>query len=160
MSLNEVLLAKLANWKPAASRTSLTVADEATGWSATATVDESNTLSCLLWDLHVRRAADEQKPSSDELKAWTERIAQDATGLLENLRVVEIDLPRGQAQLRSEQPAQRGDEVFYYEVLLSGARDAHLRRFRASQSHGRREQVVFPVTNEALAKIVSVITAN
>ena len=55
---------------------------------------------------------------------------------------------------------QRGDEVFYYEVLLTGTREGLLRRYRAWQNNGRREQVAFAVTNDALAKLVSDLIAN
>jgi hypothetical protein len=160
MNLNEALLEKLAKWKPASGRANLSATDEASGWTVTVTADEANTLSCLLWEVNLRRRASEKESADNELKTWAERLAERATGLLENLRVVEIDVSRRQALLRSEQPAQRGDEVFYYEVLLTGAEEALLRRYRAWQNSGRREQVAFPVTNEALAKLVSDLIAN
>jgi hypothetical protein len=160
MNLNEALLERLANWKPGSGRSSLTAIDETSGWSATATADEANALSCLLWELSLRRGPVATEPPGDALKIRAENIAGRATGLLENLRVVEIDAPRGQALLRSQQPAQRGDEVFYYEVLLTGTREGLLRRYRAWQNNGRREQVAFAVTNDALAKLVSDLIAN
>jgi hypothetical protein len=160
MNLSEALLERLGNRKPASGRASLSAIDEASGWSATATADEANALSCLLWELSLRRGSSATEAPGDDLRIWAERIAGRATGLLENLRVVEVDASRGQALLRSQQPAQRGDEVFYYEVLLTGTREVLLRRYRAWQNNGRREQVAFAVTNEALAKLVSVLIAN
>jgi hypothetical protein len=160
MNLSEALLERLGNRKPASGRTSVSAIDEASGWSATAAVDEANSLSCLLWELRLRRGPSTAEGSSDELRIWAEQIANRATGLLENLRVMEIDASRGQALLRSQQPAQRGDEVFYYEVLLTGTHEVLLRRYRAWHNNGRREQVTFAVTNEALAKLVSVLIAN
>ena len=155
MSLNEVLLEKLAKWSLTSGRASLSATDRASGWTATVTADEANTLSCLVWELNLQRRRTADEASSEDLRKWAERLAVRATGLLENLCVVEIDVLRRQALLRSQQPAQRGDEVFYYEVLLTGTEEALLRRYRAWLNNGRREPVAFPVTNEALAKLVS-----
>jgi hypothetical protein len=160
MSLSEALLERLGNRKPGSGRVRLTAIDEASGWSATATADEANALSCLLWELSLRRGPSSAEGEGADLAIRAERIANQATGLLESLRVVEIDSSRGQALLRSQQPAQHGDEIFYYEVLLTGVHEVLLRRYHAWQNNGRREQVAFAVTNEALAKLVSDLIAN
>jgi hypothetical protein len=73
---------------------------------------------------------------------------------------VEVDGERQQAQLRSEEPLQRADKRFYYEVVLGASGSAVLRRFQAATNHTRREQVTFALTHEALAKLVSDVTAS
>jgi hypothetical protein len=87
-------------------------------------------------------------------------VADRATGLLEDLKVVEVDRPRGQALLRSEAPVSRGEDLFYYEVLLTATGAANLRRYSApNQGPGKREQVAFALTHEALAKLSRDLTA-
>jgi hypothetical protein len=159
MTVSEILLQKLAEWRPAAGRAFLSATDEASGWSVTVTADERTSIGCQVWELQVQRA---KKPEGAvlDLQSWADQIARRATGLLENLRVVEVDVLRNQAQLRSDEPAQRGGDVFYYELLLTGTEDALLRRYHAGcDGQARRQQVAFAITHEALAKLVSEITA-
>ena len=160
MTLNEALLEKLASWKPPPGRASLGVSAEGSPWTANVVADETNPLSCLLWELSLRRTKPNRPSTETVLKTWAERVSQRGTGLLENLHVVEVDAVRQQAQLRSEEPAQRGDEIFYYELLLTGTYEVLLRRYKApGQGAGRREQVASPITHEALAKLVSALVA-
>jgi hypothetical protein len=158
MTLNEALLEKLASWKPPPGRASLGVSAEGSPWTATVVADETNPLSSLLWDLSLRRGKPDRAATETELKTWAERVSQRGMGLLENLHVVEVDAVRQQAQLRSDEPSQRGDEVFYYELLLSGTYEVLLRRYKAPrQGAGHREQIASPITHEALAKLVSTL---
>ena len=88
-----------------------------------------------------------------------DRAAKRVTGLLEGLRVVEVDSGRNEALLRSSTPARRDEMVSYFEILLGGTKSATLRRYRAYQETGhRREQVSFTLTHEALAKVVTDLT--
>src|SRR5262249_18814467 len=82
------------------------------------------------------------------------RIANQVTGLLEPLRLLEIDAGRDLAQLRSQAPAQRGGDLQYYEVLRHGHRDTQVARYQASHASSKREQVPFTLTHEALGKLV------
>jgi hypothetical protein len=157
MKLNETLLERLVKWKPPAGRASLGASDASSGWTATVVADETNPLSCLLWELSLRRGKPEQNPTETELKTWAERVCQRGTGLLENLHIVELDAARLKAQLRSEEPSQRGDELYYYELLLTGTQDVLLRRYKAPRQGGRREQIASPITHEALTKIVAAL---
>jgi hypothetical protein len=155
MTLNEILLQKLAEWRPAARQT-LTVAEA--GWTVALSADRCDELGCLVWEVTFTRTASSEVATP--LRTWAERVADRATGLLENLQLLEVDPLRNQAQLRSDEPAQRGPDVFYYEVLLNGGGDASVRRFRANRISGqRREQVAFALTHEALAKLVADVTA-
>ena len=98
--------------------------------------------------------------ASVDLKVRAEQVAGRVTGLLETLCLVEVDLGRNVALLRSEQPGQRGDERFYYEVLLEGDGGSALRRYQTPRpGEPRRQQVAFTLTHEALAKLVGDLSA-
>ena len=158
MNRNEALLEKLSNWQPAEGRQSLHVADPKTGWGVALTVDRADQLGCLVWELALRKNAPVAADATT-LTAWARRVADRVTGLLESLKVVEVDAARGEALLRSESPASGGDNVKYYEVLLSGAGNASLRRYAAPRSGpGQREQIAFALTHEALAKLAADLT--
>jgi hypothetical protein len=117
------------------------------------TADQHDKLGSSLWEVTLTAAT---PPAGRSLHDWAHQIACRATGLLESLKVVEIDGPRNEAILRSDEPAAQGDRVAYYEVLLEGIRRAALRRYLASrQGNQRREQVPFTLTHEVLAKLVS-----
>ena len=83
------------------------------------------------------------------------------TGLLEPLKLIEVDATRSEAVLRSETPATRGTSVEYYEVLLRGQQAATLKRYKAPQSGGgKRRTVPFALTHEAIAKLAGDLTAD
>jgi hypothetical protein len=158
MNLDEILVGKLADWRPAGRQT-LHVAPEGSGWALTLGADRADEVGCLVWELALRRTT--PAPAGETVKAWADRVARRVTGLLEPLKVVEVDDPRNEALLRSREAARRGDELFYYELLLKGTAEALLRRYRgAAQPNGRREQVAFPLTHEAVAKLVGDLTAD
>jgi hypothetical protein len=157
MSLDELLLQKLAKWRPDSERQTLEVADEAGVWSAAVTPECVDGIGCRLWELSLRRSA--ATPIVD-LPARAEQISKRVTGLLEPLRLVEVDQVRKVALLRSEQPSQRGEDRFYYELLVEGNGGSTVCRFQAP--HGdqpRRTQIAFTLTHEALAKLVGDLTA-
>lgn len=157
MSLDVLLLEKLANWRPHSGRGTLNVDDAAGGWRAAVTAECADVVGCRLWELSLRRTAE---TAAVELPARAEQVCRRVTGLLEPLRLVEVDGPRGTALLRSEQPGQLGGERFYYEVLLQGDGGASVRRFQTPQEgQPRRQQVAFTLTHEALAKLVRDLTA-
>ena len=158
MTLAEILLGKLANWQsPEEGRCTLTAGEEGTGWSAAVTTDRREALSCLVWEMAVRCSQDQ---GATALQAWAERIARRVTGLLEPLKVVEVDVTRNEAILRSTEPHCRAGDVFYYEVFLHGTCAATLRRYHAqTQRRTRRLQVPFPLTHEALSKLACDLTA-
>src|SRR5205823_5467794 len=133
--------------------------DEPTAWSATLTADRCDELGCKLWEMTVRRL--NAKPlDGAQLQAWADRVAGRATGLLEPLKVVEVDAQRGEALLRSDEPAQKSEQLFYYEVLLKTVGEANVRRYQAShQPASKREQVGYALTHEAVGKLVGDVTA-
>ena len=152
MTLTESLLPKLSEWRPAGDgRHSLAVAIPEAGWTANLTADRADSLSCLVWELTLARTGD--APDGFALKTWAEGVAKRATGLLEPLRVLEVDAPRGEALLRSDSPAKKGERLAYYEVKLFGTDRAIVRRFAGSRAESGREQVAFALTHEVLAKL-------
>ena len=152
MTLTESLLPKLSEWRPAGDgRHSLAVAIPEAGWTANLTADRADSLSCLVWELALARTGN--APAGLTLRAWAEGVAQRATGLLEPLKLLEVDDARGEALLRSDSPAKKGESVAYYEVRLFGTDRATVHRFTATRAESGREQVAFALTHEVLAKL-------
>ena len=159
MNLAETVLQKIANWRPAGDkRQALLIPDGGSGWAVELQADRCDELGCRVWEMTLRRTR-KTEVQALTLQAWADRAAKRVTGLLEGLRVVEVDPGRNEALLRSDTPTSREQRVSYFEILLRGTKSATLRRFRAYQEPGhRREQVSFPLTHEALAKVVSDLT--
>lgn len=161
MTLDETLLPRLADWRPAgpgphAFGSALTPP----GWTLSLTAAQAESLGCLVTELVVRRA---HAPAADAaaLTQWAVRCAERITGLLEPLKVIEVDATRSEALLRSETPVVRGEHLLYYELLLQGTQTGTLRRFRASKAGGnRRETVSFALTHEAIAKLAADLTTD
>jgi len=152
MTLAEAILENLAKWRPHTSRETLEVASPETGWNVTVEADTVEGLGASIWELAVRRLMPPDQP--EDLAARAHRVADRVTGLLEPLSLVEVDTQQGVAQLRSETPARRGEDRFYYEALLHPDGAAQVRRFRGPNAGDpRRQQVPFTLTHEALAKL-------
>lgn len=152
MTLAESLLPKLSEWTPAgAGRHSWAAAFPAEGWTVRVAADKADSLSCLVWELSLERTA--EPPAGLTLKTWAEAIADRAGGLMEPLKVYEVDETRGEALLRSDEPARKGEGLAYYEVRLAGLTGATVRRFAASRGSAVRTQVAFALTHEALARV-------
>jgi hypothetical protein len=150
MTLEAKLLQKLADWRPAGSRDTLRLDDPTAGWCLHLQVDAVDTLGCRLWELYLERTG--PAISEPALKEQGQRIARQATGLLEPLSLIEVDADRNIAQLRSQAPAQFGNARLYYELLRQGNGSTRLSRYRTEGS--KREQTSFTLTHEALAKLV------
>jgi hypothetical protein len=136
------------------------VPDGGTGWTASVTADRADELGCLVWEMAVRRSALLPGGNAQALRAWGDRIAARARGLLETLKVVEVDAERDEAILRSDTPTAKGEDRFYYEVHLKGAGSASVRRYHGSLTgNGKREQIAFALTHEALARLAADLTA-
>jgi hypothetical protein len=153
MTLEETLLQRLAEWRPQASgRQNLTVSDEETGWSVSLSIDRNDDLSCALWDLSQRWRAPLSQAGLN-LKTWAEKVAGQVRGLLEPLCVIEIDDRRDEALLRSDEPAAKKSDRYYYEVMLKGSGQSEVRRYRGTTERGKREQIPFTLTHETVAKL-------
>src|SRR2546423_4188302 len=156
MSLAETLSSKLAEWRPSApGQSKVSEADPATGWSASLTVDKADALSCQLSELAVSRSTGRY-----ETKAWADALTRRVTGLMEPLRVVEIDGLRDEAVLRSDTPTVRNDRRAHYELRLRNRDSAQLVCFSAAADPpAQREPAKFTLTPEGLAKLLGGPTA-
>jgi hypothetical protein len=148
MTLSEHLLERLSKWKPT-ERQSLKVSDDV--WNVAVTAERGDDLGYLIWDMNAHRGGTTEPIV---VRDWAERLARRATGLLEHLKLIEVDDARRVAMLRSDEPSRRGEAVSYYEVLLVGDGSATVRRYRSTRTGGKREQVGFVLTHEAVAKLV------
>ena len=158
MKLSEKLLTKLVE-DPPPGRHLVSVSDETPlGWIAALTVDRADVVGCVMWELALQcRAADAW--NADALTARGDRMANSVTGLLEPLKLIEVDAVRNEALLRSDAPMRRGGDLFYYEVKLQPHNTIALRRYRAAQEPGsKREQVPFTLTHDAIGKLVDDLT--
>jgi len=154
MTLENTLLERLSEWQPGAGRQDLHVSAE--GWAVTVTADRSDMLGCLVWELNLRRDG----TAGVDLQKWAAAASERVSGLMEPLKIVEIDTTRSEAQLRSETPLERKDKRFYYELLLRGNATALLRRYQTVNGHGKREQLAYALTHEVLAKLASDVAAS
>jgi hypothetical protein len=160
MTLNETLLARLAEWRPGRGRQTLNVPDEGAGWTVSLTADRADELGCLAWEMTLHRSTSLPGGDAAALRAWADRAVGRARGLLESLKVVEVDPERDEALLRSDTPAAKGEDRFYYEVHLKGTGVADVRRYRGTLAAlSKREQVAFALTHEALARLADDLTA-
>jgi hypothetical protein len=153
MTLENTLLKKLSEWQPSPGRQELHVAEA--GWRATVTVDRSDALGCLLWELKLQR----EGTSDVDVPNWAVAAAERVTGLMQPLKVIEVDVLRKEAQLRSDSPAERDGKRLYHELLLSALGQAVLRRFQTTNVTTGRAQVVFAITHEALARLAGDVAA-
>ena len=114
MTLDETVLRKLADWHPArGSRQTLAVPDEGSGWAVSLVVDRHDELSSALWELDIRRVL--PRRGEVTLESWANGIASRVTGLLEPLRVLEID-------------SEPCDQRTHPKILQMSAKSDHLLR--------------------------------
>lgn len=155
MNLAETLLQKLSDWRPVEEgRRTETFPLPAHGWTVRVAADRVDTVGCVLNEVEAVR----DTPVADvaaAVEAHARQAAERVTGLLEPLRLVEVDRARNIALLRSDAPKTKGDEVRYYEVRFHGLNRVHVQRFAATrQTPGRREPIAFALTHEVLAGLV------
>ncbi len=151
MTLAERLLPRLSEWSPSGEgRHSFSAALPEAGWNVQISADKVDTLSCLLWELTLNRSGGSPDFS---IKEWANSVADRVGGLLEEIKLHEVDSGRNEAILRSVAPTRKGDQVAYYEVRLVGINSASVRRFSAAKAVTGREQIAFALTHESLAKL-------
>lgn len=157
MTLADNLLESLNGWQPAtAGRHSHTHASG--DWTVTVTADRVETVGSSCWEVTVARTA--PSPHARALRPWAEEIARRTTGLLESLKVHEVDDQKGEAVLRSSKPTKKGTVLHYYDVHLYRQGLATVRRYAADANAGsRREQIAFALTNEVIAKLADDLIA-
>lgn len=148
MTLADKLLENLSDGRFTTGRHDVQAHDAESGWSGTLTLDRQDELSVLVWELRMSR----ETPLSD-LKAWGDRIAANVQGLLEPIKLLEVDAGQQKALLRSETPTSRAGKLGYYEVILEGAKSLVLRRYQVAPGE-KREQKAFALTNETLTHVI------
>ncbi len=149
------LMEKLSDLKTASGPSLI----ELPGWTLNLENVQADSLSCRAQSLTLRSNRYEDNLSNAQVKVWANSIAQKVTGLLEPLRVLEVDETVATALLRSDKPSAKSDEVMYYEVILKAERTATLQRYRGyTQATKPRVQIPFTVTHEVLAKFVEDVT--
>src|ERR1700730_9468887 len=79
MTLNEAILAKVADWRPSGRQTIL-IPDEGTGWTVAVTADRSDEVGCLVWETVARRCAGR---AEEALGAWEVQLGRRVTRLLQ-----------------------------------------------------------------------------
>jgi hypothetical protein len=158
MKLGQKAIESLAKWGAFTDdRRSLVVENDKV--SITGEVTAADNLSCSLAELRVkpRRAA---QLSTEQLRAWGDRVAKRVRYLLEAIESVELDAPKGQLLLRSTPPEKKPDgTVFYYEVLLESGAELHLTRQRFDAQHRTRTAEPLHCTRELLEKLVNDLAA-
>src|SRR5262245_54551127 len=155
MTLAETLLQKLADWRPAGEgRHAVGLSLPEHGWTVRLTADRVDTLSCLLTEVEAERTS--PVPDDDNLlESHARRAAGRVTGLLEPLRLIEVDRVRHIALIRSESPPQKDGSVHYYEITFRSRNRVKVERFKAAkQSPAKKESIPFVLTHEVLAKLV------
>ncbi len=156
MTLGETVLSKLAEWRPAGSgRHIFRYADAGSGWAISLAVEKTDELSCQLSEVTCEHAVVKEP----DLASWANALAQHVTGLMEPLKVIEIDEQRNEAILRSEEPTTRGDRRAHFELKLQGTRRATLTRYAAETAPAaQRKSIAFALTRESLSKLVDDLT--
>jgi hypothetical protein len=147
MKWQETILQRLDDWRPSEGRSTLDIEDKDTGRALRVTADRNDELGTLAWEVSLKRPLQ----ASESVRSWAERCAERVTGL-DPLALLEVDGSRDEAMLRSSKPTRRGDSQYYYELMLKGTSEAKLRRYQATGT--QRSQVAFPITHEALGRVV------
>src|SRR5437016_8578906 len=131
MTLENMLQKSLAK-PPDPGGASVSIAHR--GWNVTIRPETGDALGCALWEVALERDA----PAATDVRAWAGRISSRATGLLEPLKLHEVDADAQVALLRSTSPTPRDDGLLYTEVELRGTARAIVRRYRGFHDTGRK----------------------
>jgi hypothetical protein len=151
MTLGEALHKSLSDW-PANTDGPHERTASADGWTAKVKAAAIDSVGAKLHELELTRTA--PAPVGATVKGWADGVAKRASGLLERLKVHEVDDTANTAVLRSDAPTVKGDVAGYYEVTLSGTDKATVNRYQADRAAGtKREPVPFALTHETVAKL-------
>jgi hypothetical protein len=155
MTLDELLLPKLAEWKPKDGAATLEVTDPQSGWTIALTATCVEQIGSRLTQLTLSRVT----PVSGNLAERAGAICQRVTGLLESLRVIEIDAEHGRALIRSQEPSRQNQLRSYYEMTLRADGGCTMQRYQAFAGVGQHRQAVpFDLTHDVLGKLVRDLT--
>jgi hypothetical protein len=145
----EAVRPRIANWQLGDGRQTLALGHGP--WQVAITSERRDTIGCLIWEIGFKANA---AGAIESVEAWALRLCQRVTSLGERLQVIELEQgPSPQALLRSAARVE-GDESSYYEMRLEGIVRASLIKYRTGTNTGKRGQVTFALTNDALARLV------
>lgn len=146
----QALLEKLSEWNPSDTDSRVLRMDlQPTGASVAIDVERRDSLSSLVREVTVASPAG---TGGLPLHARASAIADRLTGLMENIRAIEVDTVAEVALLRSTAPAVRGTSKHYYELKVTPT-EANLKRYRTEAGSNTRESIGYALTHEALAKL-------
>jgi hypothetical protein len=152
MSLGEKLQQHLRD-TPQTAGPSQDYSASTSGWAATVRADVVDSIGSKIQEVTWTRL--DPAPAELTLPEWAENVTERVTGLLERLKVYEVDTTHNQAVLRSDPPTVKDDVAGYYEMVLTGTEQARLGRYQADRAAGTpRENLPFTLTHEAMAKLV------
>ncbi len=97
--------------------------------------------------------------STEALRAWADRLANQVTYLMEDLVVLELDPVAGEAELRSQTPTARGQQKSFYEVRLNKTGALRLSRVAFDQTTRKRGPASCQLTREVLERLTDDIVA-
>lgn len=154
MTHAETILEKLAEWKPTGPGPHHLRLELTGGSVLDLSAEQTDAFSLLLQELSVVTGPVESCAAA-ELTQRAVDLAQRIT--IEPLKVYEVDAGQCKALLRSATPTQRAGNLSYYELTLTGRYGAGLKRYRVAKGGGSRSAQAFPLTHEAVAKVVDEI---
>lgn len=124
-------------------------------WTASANTPHRDKVGAEIDEITVERSA----PGPGSVKSWADSYAGGNTGLLEPLKVQEVDSGLDQAVIRSSPPAKHDGNTDYYEVKMHGTQKASVKRYRAGEK-GQRESIPFALTHDSIGKVVDGLTGS
>lgn len=132
-----------------------TVTAAAGPWQASVAAPHRDKIGAEVTELTVERTA----PGPGSVKSWADSFAGSNTGLLEPLKVQEVDGGRDEALIRSSPPSKGDGNTDYYEVKMHGTQKASVKRYRAGDA-GKREDIPFSLTHDSIGKLVDGLTGS
>lgn len=124
-------------------------------WTASAHTPHRDKIGAEIDELTVERSA----PGPGSVKSWADNFAGSNTGLLEPLKVQEVDGGRKEALIRSSPPSKSDAGTDYYEVKMHGTQKASVKRYRANDA-GKRDNIPFTLTHDGIEKLVDGLTGS
>ena len=158
MTRDEKILEALSTWRPQGDGPHIrSISLDAPGAAVGLTADRADALSCQLRELSATSGP--TRPCTPaELTQRAVTLDSRVTGLLEPLKVYEVDALSGQALLRSATPTDRNGRVHFYELILTGLHLASLKRYSSGKPKANRDGVPFVLTHETIAKLADDLT--
>lgn len=88
------------------------------------------------------------------LKEQAEKVQEKITYLLEDFKLIELDMMNKRAQLRSYPPHKKEDSRFYYEIVLDEGSKVHFLRYEYSTAQRRFEKITSQLTLETFERLI------